>query len=142
MATVPRESGVLFEKAEARHIARYKDRVKDDRLLTIIMTRPLQQSVYCHRGGDTLQWKSRIAPSQWGDATPGQFFEASLSSCHAEKLFQQNAKLEFGEAVAWTANDVQQKCSFEDLCHLALGMVGKMDSLSLSDGMDTPGGYW
>ena len=73
----------------------------------------------------------KVEPAE-NDDTKGVanvWYEASISSVRAEKAFQENANIEFGEVVEWTEKELRDEGVFRDLYRPAIAMVEGMDQI-------------
>lgn len=73
----------------------------------------------------------KVEPSE-NDDTKGLanvWYEASISSVRLEKVFEENAKMEFGEEVQWTEAQLKEEGAFKSLYRPAIGMVEAMDQV-------------
>ncbi|KAF4124084.1 hypothetical protein GMORB2_5800 [Geosmithia morbida] len=136
-ATLSRALATAIESAEIVHLARYRSKRHKDCFLNIKMTHPLAQALNIRGEAATFRWKTYAVGSfdkvKGSQTRPQEYFRASLSSCHAEKAFQNNAKLEFGRKVDWKTNDVQRESSFQELYMIGIKMVSEMDNIGMTN---------
>lgn len=73
----------------------------------------------------------RVEPSA-NDDTKGlanTWYEASISSARAERVFKENAGMEFGDEASWTADKLKEEGVFKNLYLPAIGMLEQMDGV-------------
>lgn len=73
----------------------------------------------------------RVEPSA-NDATKGlanTWYEASISSVRAERVFEENAGMEFGDKATWAEEKLKEEGVFKNLYLPAIGMLEQMDGV-------------
>lgn len=114
-----------------RHVARYRDGQGGNTFLNITMWQATNMDWDVVEESSRSTRDIRVEPSE-NDDTKGVanvWYEASISSARAEKVFQENAGIEFGEEVQWKETELRSEGVFKDLYLPAIGMVEKMDRI-------------
>ncbi|KAM0424785.1 hypothetical protein ACHAPT_010095 [Fusarium lateritium] len=136
--------GWEIDRANIRHLAKYRNGPKGRSCLTITMTRivkKLSSSGNKSKAGFRGQTIPMTPP---GQGSPAQWFEANISSTRAEELFEENLGLEFGERTRWTPEKLMGDGALSALCEPALKMATKMDQVGetnrIAQSIQTTGG--
>ncbi|KAM6539435.1 hypothetical protein FALCPG4_001241 [Fusarium falciforme] len=136
--------GWQIERINIRHLAKYRNGPKGRSCLTITMTRIVKKFPNASNKHKTKFRGQTVPTTPPGKGSPTQWFEAHISSTRAEKLFEENLGLVFGERTRWTVEKLMEDGILSALCEPALRMVTKMDhvgeSNSASQGFRTTGG--
>ncbi|KAJ4187814.1 hypothetical protein NW767_012089 [Fusarium falciforme] len=136
--------GWQIERINIRHLAKYRNGPKGRSCLAITMTRIVKKFPNASNKHKTKFRGQTVPTTPPGKGSPTQWFEAHISSTRAEKLFEENLGLVFGERTRWTVEKLMEDGILSALCEPALRMVTKMDhvgeSNSTSQGFRTTGG--
>lgn len=122
---------VSVDQVRVRHIARYRDGKDGNTLLNITMWQATNMDLDAVDDGNHSTRHIKVEPSE-NDDTKGLanvWYEASISSVRLEKVFEENAKMEFGEEVQWTEAQLKEEGAFKSLYRPAIGMVEAMDQV-------------
>lgn len=122
---------VSVDQARVRHVARYRDGKGGNTHLNITMWQATNLDLDAVDDGNHGTRHIKVEPSE-NDDTQGLanvWYEASISSVCLEKVFKENAEMEFGEEVRWTMAQLKEEGAFKSLHRPAIGMVEAMDKI-------------
>lgn len=125
------EYHVSVDQVRVRHVSRYRDGRDGGTLLNITMWQATNLDLEAGDDDDRSTRHIKGEPSE-NDDTKGLanvWYEASISSVRLERVFSENAEMEFGEEVQWTEAQLKEEGAFKSLYRPAICMVEAMDQI-------------
>lgn len=122
---------VSVDQVRVRHVARYRDGKHGNTLLNITMWQATNMDLEAGDDGNRSTRHIRVEPSENKDTKglANVWYEASISSVRLEKVFLENAGMEFGEEVKWAEAQLKEEGVFKSLYRPAICMVEAMDQI-------------